>query len=216
MIQALLPRAAASAWFPGTDPSARLLPAETAQLGWAVEKRVREHATGRSCARRALAALGVPPVPLLAGHRRAPRWPAGVVGSITHCPGYCAAAVARRADLSSLGIDAEVHAPLPDGVTELVSLDAERAWLAQAPSGIHWDRILFSAKESVFKAWFPLTGLWLDFCDAEISFEPATGSFQATLRPGLRAAAAGREITAFAGWFAVRAGLVLTAITVAA
>jgi 4'-phosphopantetheinyl transferase EntD len=196
------------------DPAARLLAPEAAQVGRAVEKRVREHATGRACARRALARLGFEPRPLLAGPRREPQWPAGVVGSITHCPGYCASAVARRADLASLGIDAEVHAALPDGVLGLISRPRERAWLEQAPAEVHWDRVLFSAKESVFKAWFPLAGAWLDFTDAEIAFVPHAGVFRGSLLPGKRVVAGGREISGFTGRFAVRSGLVLTAVAV--
>lgn len=80
-------------------------------------RRQREFATARSCARTALARLGVPPVPVLASPRGAPRWPAGVVGSITHCDGYRAAAVAYTRDVVSLGIDAEPDEPLPNDGT---------------------------------------------------------------------------------------------------
>src|SRR6185369_16867773 len=103
-----------------------LFPEEEAVVSQAVERRRREFVTGRACARRALAALGVPPAPLLPGPRREPLWPAGVVGSITHCEGYRACAVARDTAIASIGIDAEPNAPLPDGVLRLVSLPEER------------------------------------------------------------------------------------------
>ena len=79
------------------DIPARLFPEEEALVARSVDKRRREFTTARRCAREALARLGVPPAPILPGERGAPRWPAGVVGSMTHCAGYRAAAVARPA-----------------------------------------------------------------------------------------------------------------------
>src|ERR1700761_3617241 len=96
MIEEILPSFLASADLFGDAPDVTLFPDEEALLGRAVEKRRREFAAGRGCARRALAALGLPPAPLLPGEGGAPRWPDGVVGSITHCAGYAAAAVAAR------------------------------------------------------------------------------------------------------------------------
>ena len=70
------------------------------------------------------------------GAKREPLWPAGVVGSITHCDGYRAAAVARATDLATVGIDAEPHEPLPDGVLAAIALPAEppRAARARRPT----------------------------------------------------------------------------------
>ena len=182
-------------------------------MGQAVESRRREFLTARSCARRALQELGLPAAPILRGRYREPIWPPGVVGSITHCPGYRAAAAARSSDMLSLGIDAELHESLPAGVLERVSVPEERDWLERAAGGVHWDRVLFSAKESIYKACFPLTRRPLRFEDAVMSFEPLTGSFQARIR----AAALGehsRELERLTGRFLVRDGLVLTAIAV--
>lgn len=73
--------------------------------------------------------------------------------------------------------------------------------------------MLFSAKESVYKAWFPMTGRPLGFEDAQISFDPDDGTFSARLLvPGWRLGDA--ELTVFQGRWAVRAGLVLTAVAV--
>src|SRR5579859_8157571 len=88
------------------DFDAFLFPEENAIIARAVESRWREFVTGRACARMALARLGQAPVPILSGPRGAPQWPGDVVGSITHCPGYRAAAVARTRDIVSLGLDA--------------------------------------------------------------------------------------------------------------
>nr|WP_203704748.1 4'-phosphopantetheinyl transferase superfamily protein [Asanoa iriomotensis] len=185
-------------------PEAVLHPDEQPLVAQAVEVRRREFTTGRHCARLALGRLGLAPGPIGKDDGGAPRWPAGVVGSITHCAGYRAAAVAWSRELGAVGIDAEPADPLPSGVLPLVARPAERDWLAGAPPGVAWDRVLFSAKESVYKTWFPLTGRWLDFLDAEVALDPARGSFVARiLVPGLGD---------LAGRFALRDGLVVTAI----
>ncbi|MGH3416365.1 MAG: 4'-phosphopantetheinyl transferase family protein, partial [Actinocrinis sp.] len=124
--------------------------------------------------RQGLARLGRPPAPILPGDHGAPQWPDGVVGSMTHCAGYRAAVVANRADLITIGVDAEPHDALPPEVLDTVTLPEERAQLARLVArhpGVHWDRLLFSAKESVYKAWFPLTRRWLDFDQAGIAFD---------------------------------------------
>ncbi|WP_307805789.1 4'-phosphopantetheinyl transferase family protein [Streptomyces chrestomyceticus] len=141
------------------DPGAALHPEELAHLRHAVAKRRREFALTRACARRALHALGAPPAPVLPGPHGAPQWPAGIVGSMTHRQGYCAAALAHSTDLRSLGIDAEPDEPLSPAVLDTFALPKERDSLRPCPhhSGVHHDRLLFSAKESVYKAWFPLT-----------------------------------------------------------
>jgi 4'-phosphopantetheinyl transferase EntD len=138
------------------------------------------------------------------------------VGSLTHCAGYRAAVVARQQDLVSLGIDAEPHAPLPPGVLDTVALPAEAARLAGLSAddpGTCWDRLLFCAKESVYKAWFPLAQRWLGFGEADIVVDSRGGSFTATLLvPGPQYG--NGTLSAFTGRFALRAGLILTAVAV--
>jgi 4'-phosphopantetheinyl transferase EntD len=216
MIEELLPSPVAVA-DTRTDPTdAVLFPEEAALLAKAVEKRRREFTTGRACARRALAQLGLPATPILRGEKGEPRWPDGIVGSITHCAGYRAAVAARATDLASVGIDAEPHGPLPDGVLDAVSLAEERAQLVDLASlapEVPWDRLLFAAKESVYKAWFPLARRWLGFEDAAITIDPDGRTFEAKLLvPGPDVA--GQPLTGFTGRWLVRDGLVLTAIAV--
>jgi 4'-phosphopantetheinyl transferase EntD len=193
------------------DLSASLLPEEAAQLGSAIESRTREFTTGRSCARRALGKLGFPPASILRGPNREPLWPLGVVGSITHCKGFRAAAVALQADFWALGIDAEIHDALPAEVVDHVLLKPEIAWFAKAPNGIHWDRVVFSAKECVYKAWFPLTHRWLGFEDVQVDLRPTEGTFNARLLVD-STAIDGQALTEMAGRFMVRNGLILTVI----
>lgn len=192
----------------GGDAVDPLLREERAALGEVPAGRDRTYTAGRHCARRALARLGAAPGPVLIGDDRAPVWPDGVVGSITHCQGYAAAAVARAAEVAALGIDAEPHAPLPAGVLRRVAGAGDE--LPVSTGQVHWDRVLFSAKESVFKAWWPRTRTWLGFGDARVALDPASGRFRAVIlisAPGGPGALEGR--------FLVHDGLVLTAIAVA-
>ncbi len=213
------------------EPDA-LFPEEAALLERAVLKRRREFTTVRACARRAMAGLDLPPTPVLPGKRGEPNWPDGVVGSMTHCDGYRAAALVPHTAARSIGIDAEPHAPLPDGVLGIVSLDAERergqriadgAWGHGGP--VHWDRLLFSAKESVFKAWYPLARREMDFSDAELTFAPEAatsggaeapahqGTFRARLLPSADIPD-GFPFTRFDGRWVIHDGFVVTAIVV--
>ncbi|MEU1853190.1 4'-phosphopantetheinyl transferase superfamily protein [Streptomyces sp. NPDC019990] len=216
MIEDLLPQAVVTVEAYGHEGAdTPLFPEEAALLTRAVAKRRREFAAVRSCARRAMEKLGVPPQPVLPGEHGAPGWPAGLAGSMTHCEGYCAAALVRAADLASLGIDAETHGPLPEGVLTSVALPSEEKRLrrlADRCPGVHWDRLLFSAKESVYKAWFPLTGQWLDFMEADIELT-ADGGFRATLLvPG--PLVGGRRLDHFDGRWTAGRGLVATAVAV--
>lgn len=217
MIEEILPGsvACASAFGdlpPGTDGG--LLPAEAAAVSRAVAKRRAEFTTVRVCARRALRALGLPGVALVPDRRGAVAWPEGTVGSMTHCSGYRAAVVARTGDAVSLGIDAEPDLPLPEGVLEVVSREREReglAALAARRPDVSWDRLLFSAKESVFKTWYPLTRKELDFQEAELEIDPDSGTFTARLLvPGPEVA--GSRVGVFPGRWLARNGLVVTAI----
>ncbi len=156
-----------------TDPPELApLPEEEPLIAKSVAKRRNEFITVRYCAREALGELGVAPVPILKGEKGEPCWPDGIVGSLTHCEGFRGAAVGRHDEVRSVGIDAEPHDVLPKGV-----LDADQpAGGAQpncgrCPTGLHWDRILFCAKEATYKAWFPVTRRWLGFEDAHITFD---------------------------------------------
>jgi 4'-phosphopantetheinyl transferase EntD len=216
MIEKILPATAACAEAFADPPDAVLFPEEEALVAAAGGNRRREFATARRCARMALAELGVTPAPVLRGASGEPRWPPGIVGSITHCAGYRAAAVARARDVLTIGVDAEPAEGLPEGVLDIVSVPGERErlrGLAAAAPGTCWDRLLFSAKESVYKAWFPLAGRWLDFQEADITISAADGTFDARL---LAAAvqAGGFPLTELAGRWLASGGLILTAVAV--
>jgi 4'-phosphopantetheinyl transferase EntD len=187
MIERLLPAMVSCGSARGDAASAELLPEEAALVAGATDARQREFATARGCAHAALGRLGVAAAPILRGVKHQPIWPPGIVGSITPCRGS------------------------PAGVGYRILRGEEREWLARAPASGHWDRVIFSAKESVYKAWFPLTGRWLGFGDAIVVIDPAAGSFHARLLVDGPA-----PLREFAGRFLVEDGLVVTAIALPA
>jgi 4'-phosphopantetheinyl transferase EntD len=199
------------------DPAdVRLFPEEEAVVVRAVEKRRREFTTARMCARVALEKLGFPPMAIPTGERGEPLWPEGALGSITHCDGYRASAVARSREIVTLGIDAERNAALPDGLLGDIARPEELPSLRRLQAGhpgVHWDRLLFSAKESVYKAWFPLARRWLGFEDASLAFDPGACTFVAELLVDGPEMADG-PLRSFSGRWMVRDGIVLTAIAV--
>ncbi len=218
MIGAILPAGTVAVDTFTDPPHASLFPEEEQIIRVAVQKRRQEFTSARWCARQAMARLGRAPAPVLPGPRGEPRWPAGLVGSITHCDGYRAAVLADAGVITTVGIDAEPNEPLTDGVLPAVSLPEERerleVLLREHPE-VRWDRLLFSAKESVYKAWFPVAGTWLDFEDADITFDPMGGTFEARLMvagPKVH----GRRLTGFSGRWMASQGLVVSAIAVVA
>jgi len=130
----------------------------------AVEKRRVEFLRGRACARVALAAVGGPgDAELPVGPSRAPVWPEGFTGSITHAKGVVAAVVAPMAGCGGIGIDVERGAALPQGTERHVLLPEEIERLASP-----LDLVAFSAKESIFKAVHPVVERWIGFMEARI------------------------------------------------
>jgi 4'-phosphopantetheinyl transferase EntD len=202
-----------------TDASEEtLFLAERAVVAKAVEKRRREFATVRALARTAMDRLGLPPAAVLPDRRGTPGWPDGLVGSMTHCDGYRAAALARAADVVALGIDAEPNAPLPEGVLDVISLPTERRWIAKlsaSDTDVNWGRLLFSIKESIFKTWYPRTRHELGFEEAEVTVAPGAGTFAFRLILSDDAPATAWLAETRGRWLA-RDGLLVTALAVTA
>lgn len=217
VLERILPDAAVVVATTG-EREVELSPEEEAAVGDAVEKRRREFVTARACARAALARLGYPNQPVPAGGRGEPLWPAGVVGSITHCAGYRACAVAPASELLTIGVDAELGKPLPAGLIGDVALPEERRWVERASAEdptVSWDRLLFSIKESIYKAWFPLAQSWLGFEDAGVAVDRSRGTFSASLLvPG--PTLGGRKLDGFAGRWLAADGLLFSAVTMPA
>jgi 4'-phosphopantetheinyl transferase EntD len=172
---------------------------EAAAVAGAVAKRREEFAAGRAAARRALAMLGAPAGPIPRTQQRAPAWPPGFIGSITHCPGFCAAVVAVRGNAISLGLDAEAAAHLDRDILPMICTPAETVEFAKLPPPAtgNWPKLAFSAKEAFYKCVNPILGEFLDFLDTRVRFgiTPARdqGTFELELlRPGVTAPVIGR------------------------
>jgi len=167
-----------------------LLGSEAEAMARAVPSRQREFSAGRDAARACLRDLGAPLAPLPVKPDRAPAWPDGYTGSITHSRTACLGAAVRRSDLRGLGIDVEPDEALPEALMETV-LRPDEADLTQEA------RRVFSVKEAVYKAISSELDRILEFRDLRLE-RGSAGTFRA-------------HLTARAGpW---RAGAAFTAVT---
>jgi 4'-phosphopantetheinyl transferase EntD len=155
-------------------PSLDLLhPLERPALRRAVDKRVREFVAGRVLARQAARLLGLAELVLPMGRNRAPEWPAGIVGSITHNRHWCAVAMARMDDVAGLGVDLEDHPGVPETLAAEIMTSREIETynrLGQRDQDL-MRSFVFSAKEAAFKAQYNLTGTPLYFQDVDIEID---------------------------------------------
>jgi 4'-phosphopantetheinyl transferase EntD len=163
---------AAAARVGAGDPTMLWPEERVGQQRWA-SKRIAEFAAGRECVRVAMQTLGFEPQPMPAQPDRRPRWPAGLVGSITHCAGFAGAVVARADLLRSVGIDAEIVGALEESLWPRILGDEERQWLRHRPhlEQSRWATVIFSAKEAWYKCQNPVTGWFLDFHEARIHIQ---------------------------------------------
>src|SRR5262249_41551754 len=226
MIADILPAGVVAAESFGPPGDGKLFPAEAAAIATADPVRRAEFAAGRAVARAALARMGVAAGPVLPGRAGEPRWPDGVVGSITHCAGYRACAVAPARGMAAIGIDAEPCLTLADGLLAAVAGAAERAWLAGVGAGrprVALGRVRFSAKQPGYRAWYVATGGRPALQNVPIQIS-AAGPFAAGLphdrgaapgsgRPAAARAAAPPPARLTGRWL-VGGGLIVTALTV--
>jgi 4'-phosphopantetheinyl transferase EntD len=194
-----------------TDPrcvSAPLLGGERAATARMVPARHREFAAGRAAARQAMQAIGCPQIAVPIGADRAPVWPDGLRGSISHCATACIAVVGPAP--IALGIDLEPDAPLDTNLIPHICMLPERDWLALQPPRVRGvlARIIFSAKEAVFKAQYPLTGTVFGFEVLHIALNVPDACFDATFTQMITPFAAGQRIR---GHVSVSSGYILTA-----
>ncbi|MBU0901759.1 MAG: 4'-phosphopantetheinyl transferase superfamily protein [Gammaproteobacteria bacterium] len=137
-----------------------------------VVKRQAEYLAGRLCAREALMRLtGTAAIPG-SGEDRAPQWPAGTLGSITHGSGWAGAVVGDSTAWRGLGLDIEQIMPASraERLAGEILTPAELLRLESLPAEQHAQRIslTFSLKESLFKALYPQVLRHFYFQDAEL------------------------------------------------
>jgi 4'-phosphopantetheinyl transferase EntD len=167
--------------FPWGAPDG-LLPGEAAGLGRPTDKRLAEFAAGRRAAHQAMERLSHPVRTVPHGPDRAPVWPCGLVGSISHSETHCLAVVARAGAVASLGLDLEDDRDLPRDLIDVVCTPAERGWLSVQPEDMRGRlaRLIFSAKECAYKAQYSVTRQLIGFEAFELTPDLETGQFEAT------------------------------------
>jgi 4'-phosphopantetheinyl transferase EntD len=154
-----------------------LWPEEAAALARSVVQVRRASGAARIVARELISKIGLPKCALPKGGGGAPVWPAGIVGSMSHTSRVAVAAIAPRRSFSGLGIDIEPSEALPPDLLDLVTTPEERACIGDDPYG---GRLLFAAKEAVYKAVYPLDQILLDHHDVQVSLSAR----QAVVRNG--------------------------------
>lgn len=170
-LASLFPDGVVAAEMQAPGDASLLAPEEAAVVANAVPKRVGEFAAGRLCARRALAELGIVDIPVGAAPDRQPIWPEGIVGSITHTDGLCAAVVAERKLMRGIGIDAEPAGSVKAELWRRILIRTELDWLAslEVHERAAAATLIFSAKEAAYKCQYPATGERLSFSDLSVT-----------------------------------------------
>jgi len=165
------------------DAQGLLFPDEEALIARAVEKRRKEFTAGRTCLRNALARLGVSRGPILQNKMRSPRVPRGYTATITHSGELCAAAAVKKGEIEAIGIDVEEHSALEPNIVKMILVPNEQMMINDLPSrgGVHWAKVIFSAKESFYKAYFQIAEQYLDYLEAEFFIEPVNQSLSCHL-----------------------------------
>lgn len=160
-----------------------VLEAEERLIDGACNKRRREFRAGRHCAHRALNRLGMPDQPILRYQDGSPIWPDGYLGSITHCRDLCLAACARHDPIRGIGLDVEPLEPLKPGLASKIQIAKETACL-RTPGAKLPDRLVFSAKESLYKCFYPIVKRFFGFHSVEIMIDMERQGFN--FKPSLQ------------------------------
>ncbi|TCL00727.1 4'-phosphopantetheinyl transferase EntD [Shimia isoporae] len=200
------------------DPTAgpaTVLPEEAVAIASAIPKRKREFAAGRRAARAALQSIDLPAVAIPKGTDRTPTFPSGVAGSITHNRKAALSIVAPETRFRTLGVDIEPEAPLKPELLKAICTQQDRDMLDALPATdrLLLARCLFSAKEAVFKAQYPITRQVFGFDAASITFNSLRTGFTATFHRDIASIRAGSTVSGQCG---AAGGHILTMVTLGA
>jgi 4'-phosphopantetheinyl transferase EntD len=152
-----------------------LLPEEQTAFAHSVVKVQRASGAARIVARELMQRMGIAPRPVLKGAGGMPQWPDGFVGSIAHDSTIALAALARRSDHMSIGIDVEPAEAIEPDLVEIVATERERSMFTDAPLQA---RLLFAIKEAVYKAAYPLDRTFLEHHDVEVNLPERTAAIR--------------------------------------
>jgi 4'-phosphopantetheinyl transferase EntD len=148
-----------------------LLPEEMTAFAGSVIKVRRASGAARIVARTLLSRFGQAPRAIPKSAAGMPLWPDGIVGSLAHDAKVAVAAVARQQEFLSIGVDIEPAEPLAPDLLDIVATAKERERIQDDPCH---GRLLFSVKEAIYKACYPLDGTFLDHHDVEVSLSTGT------------------------------------------
>ena len=174
LLKELFPDGVGTCFSERLPESAELFATESAAIQSMVENRVCEFRHGRYCAHIAMTKLGIVPAAIPKGPDRAPVWPSGLTGSITHTATAAAAAVAHSTNFKSIGLDIETSEPLTPDISALVCRPAENPGNDGAKA-----KLLFSVKEAIYKCLYPIVRTYIDFLEMEVIYDPDTLAFSA-------------------------------------
>lgn len=198
----------------GEGRAADLMTEEITALGSMAPNRAAEFIAGRLALRRAQRSLSVPCLAVPNAADRSPQWPAGFCGSISHACGLAIAVLAHRSDrVQSLGVDIEDDAALPADLHDIVLVPEERAALAGKESANRQAKIIFAAKEAVYKAQYLLTRRLFGFEMITVSVQPQAGCFGARFNSGIAPFRSGEHV---AGRYSVCGGLIIAGLVLGA
>lgn len=190
------------------DCVSELFASETPAIAKAIDSRRHEYATGRVLARGLLADLGHEAAPLVYEKKtRLPVWPAGAIGSISHSDDLCIVGVAQTARYRGLGLDVEPDEPVRGGVERIVLQQGddstEWSWAEEGGDAAEFSRrtrIVFSVKEAVYKAFYPLTRDFWNFHDVSVEIDLDAGRFRAEVPPTAFGQRAEGRVLRRSGW----------------
>jgi enterobactin synthetase component D / holo-[acyl-carrier protein] synthase len=194
------------------DRTQELFPEEIRSIEHAIIKRRSEFSSGRSFGRHALRQLGLDDTAIPMGNSRQPIWPPCVRGSITHCNDLCAVVVGQISDVAAVGLDLERTADVDDHLLRRISSPEELSRNHAQVADADIPGCLFSIKEAVFKAYFPETGVFLEFDDLALTLDGEQGRFVAEISNPDRPTLMGRR--SIPGHFAVALGHVVSLVAI--
>lgn len=181
-----------------------LLPEESGDLARASDRRWHEFSTGRWLARRLVSELGGAPSAIRRTPERRAVWPTGFLGSITHSGRVCAAAVARTTEWAALGLDLEPDEAIKPGLERMICFGRELEWIGAAGDAERGrrGRLVFSAKEAVYKAFSLRTQRVWGFAEVALTIDLEERTFRASLPADAGPAEIFGRIVRSEGWLA--------------
>jgi len=192
-------------------PPVSLPVAEAAAVETAAEVRKKSFAAGRTAAREALEQIGFAQAVIPAGADRAPVWPEGAIGSISHAGGLAVAVAGRRSDLPAIGVDLEETGAVGRELWDQLMVTSEKRFLASLPDGDQgrFATVIFSIKEAFYKYQYPLVRRWFNFQDLTVEIAPAIEEWRLTLAEPIQIA--GKPAACFRGCYRIGNAFTLAA-----